>query len=106
MQTSYDEFAYGKSTMSKEEAIDYAKEACKTNGHIGFVDVGEWKTFYYKSADPEVAEPSLKWVNRGTQIKLYLWLAPDQHLKWSQAEMESRRQAQNPEETAANGATG
>ena len=101
-----DEFAYGKSTMSKEEAIDYAKEACKTNGHIGFADVGQWKTFYYKNADPEVAEPSLKWVNRGTQIKLYLWLSTDQHLKWSQAEMESRMQAQNPEETAANGATG
>ena len=101
-----DEFAYGKSTMSKEEAIDYAKEACKTNGHIGFVDVGEWQTFYYKNVDPEVAEPSLKWVNRGTQIKLYLWLSRGQHFNWSQAEMQSSRQAQNPEETAANGATG
>ena len=42
----------------------------KVAPHIGFVDVGQWKTFYYKNADPEVAEPSLKWVNRGTQIKL------------------------------------
>ena len=82
------------------------KVASRSPPHIGFVDVGQWKTFYYKNADPEVAEPSLKWVNRGTQIKLYLWLSTDQHLKWSQAEMESRRQAQNPEETAANGATG
>ena len=78
----------------------------KVAPHIGFVDVGQWKTFYYKNADPEVAEPSLKWVNRGTQIKLYLWLSTDQHLKWSQAEMKSRSEAQNTAETAANGATG
>ena len=40
----------------------------KVAPHIGFVDVGQWKTFYYKNADPEVAEPSLKWVNRGTWL--------------------------------------
>ena len=101
-----DTFPYGKNMMSKEEAIDYAKEACKTNGHIGFVDVGQWKTIYYKKAEAENASPSFKYVNDGKEIKLYLWLAPDQHRKWREAEMESRRLAQQkkPEETAANGA--
>ena len=41
-----DKFPYGKKMMSKEEAIESAKQACKTNGHIGFVDVGQWNTIY------------------------------------------------------------
>ena len=99
-------YKYGKENMSKEDAIDIAKQACKRKGHIGFVVVGAWETLFYKSADPAVVRPSFKWVNKGTEISTHLWLTKEQHLKWSTTETISRTQAQNPEETAANAGTG
>ena len=98
---------YGNDNLSKEEAIDQPKKACEKNGHFGFVVVGKFGkwgngTIFYKSSDPAVVSPSFKWVNKGTEISLHLWLTKEQQLKWSTAETTSRTQAQIPEGTAAN----
>ena len=98
-------YEYGKQNMSKENAIDMAKQACKQNGHFGFVVVGKWGAIFYKSADPAGVTPSLTWVNKGTDISLHLWLTTEQLPKWSTAETTSKTQAQNPEGTAANAET-
>ena len=54
----------GKENLSKEDAIEAAKQACKKNGHLGFVVVDAWQTLFYKS-HPDVGKPSLKWTNKG-----------------------------------------
>ena len=65
---------YGKENLSKEDAIEAAKQACKKNGHLGFVVVDAWQTLFYKS-HPDVGKPSLKF-NNCTNIETHVWMKP------------------------------
>ena len=79
---------YGKENLSKEDAIEAAKQACKKNGHIGLVVVGLWEIFYKRV--PDVGKPSLKWVNKGTHIETHFWLTKEQLEDWNRRVMKKR----------------
>ena len=73
--------------MSKEEAIDAAKQKCTEKGYIGFVLVGKWSMIYFKSVE-YVLNCSFKHTHQGLDMETHVWLTEAQQVHWNTAVQE------------------